>query len=365
MNRFVRAGLVFAGVLSAWVAAQAAPTLNGSIGAEGWIHLTEDPYARPVLGGQTGSSDLTGETSAQYRWDGSQTVNLGSGRGNVHNLFVQWDGSFLYIAVEGPTAPFSSWSGPNGGSGNDDGDQGDLYVAFDIAGGAASGFLSANDAHRTFHDVNLPQAVDFEGWRPTHFIGVDWVQNSDFAAGQGYANLEVAQTHAVLAGEGHFVNDGGFAWAAGFDGSGRGVYEFAVPWAVLGLGGAPERDFRFAMYTTYNADHHDTYDSGPGIGAVTHHEQLGDFPGDRDTGTGDDGLGAGVGGQNGVPAGAFPGSNFVDPNTYSYGAAPNRGDEIDTIAEYLTIAVIPEPGTFAMLGLGFVGVLAARRFRRS
>lgn len=344
----------------------AAPVLNGIIGSEGWIHLTEAGNAQPVLGGSALDSDLAAETAGSHRWDGTGNVdvNLGSNRGNVHNFFVQWDANNLYLAVEGPTAPFASWSGPNGSSGNDDGDQGDLYIAMDIAGGAASGFLSASDAHRTFHNVNNPQAVDFDGWRPTHFVGVEWVNNADFnAVGAGWANLEEATTHNILAGTGQLAVNNGFQWAAGFDGSGRGVYEMAIAWSTLGLSGIPGRDFRFAMYTTYNDDYHDTYDSGPGTGQGPGgvYEEIGDFPRDRDTGVGDDGLTAGVANQNGVPAGSFPGSNFVDPNTYNYGAAPNRGDEIDSISEYLTVAVVPEPGTLALMGLGLLGAVLARR----
>lgn len=341
----------------------AAPVLNGEITAEGWIHLTESLYAQPVSGGSSGDSDSAAlETSGYHRWDGynSVDVDLGSERGNVQNLFVQWDDTRLYIAVEGPTAPFVNWSGPNGGSGDDDGDQGDLYIALDTHGGSASGYLTANDAHRSLHDVNNPQAVDFEGWQPTYFVGVDWVDNVGDSAtpGQGYANLEAAGTHSVIAGEGHGVNNGGFEWAAGYHNN-RGVFEFAILWTDLGFSSVPLQVLRFAMYTTYNADYHDTYDSGPGIGQVSNYEEIGDFPGDYDDGSGDDGLYAGTAGANGVPSGSYPGSNHVDPGE-GYGDAPKRSDQIDTIAEYLTVA-IPEPGTLALLALGLGGLWTMRR----
>jgi hypothetical protein len=369
---------VLAGVLAGGSIGWSAPLLDGSIGSEGWIHLTENPYAGPYLGGQQyrsddfNAGDGTVESSGYHRWDGAADVALGDAanpRGNVHNLFVQWDTSYLYVAAQGPTVPFATWNGPNAGSGNDDGDQGDLYIAIDAGGGNPSGFLTANDAHRSFHNANNPQAVDFEGWQPTHFIGAEWVRNSDFASGQGYANIEAAGTHAVSAGEGHYANNGGFEWAAGLqtvDGFNMGVYEFAIPWSDLGFAGIPNRNFRLAMYTTYNDDYHDVYDSGPGVGQGEGgiHEEIGDFPGDYDDGAGDDGLDAGTAGQYGVPFGSFPGSNYVDPNSNNYGAAPNRGDQIDTISEYLTIAVVPEPGTLALVFLGLTGALTLRRLRR-
>jgi len=341
---------------------EAAPTLDGQIGSEGYIHATETPYAQPVLGGQPGSSDLIGETAAQHRWDGTTDVNLGSTRGDVQNLFVQWDGSFLYIAVEGPTIPFATWNGPNGSSGNEDGDQGDLYIAIDTRGGTASSsdYLVANDAHRTFHNADNPQAVDFQGWQPTYFIGVEDVQNGTFAAGSGWANVEQAGTHFVSAQEGQNSGNGGFEWSAGFDGS-RGIYEFAVPWADLGFSGPPQFELRLAAYTTFDDDYHDTYDSASGMGQPSVFEEIGDHPFDLDTGSGDDGLFAGFAGSFGVPAGAFPGSNFVDPNTYNYGAVPNRADEIDTIQEYFVLAV-PEPGSavLASLALLIAGLLRRR-----
>lgn len=340
----------------------AAPVLNGEITSEGWIHLTESSYARPILGGSSGDSDSASlETSGYHRWDGINgvDVDLGSERGNVQNLFIQWDNTYLYIAVEGPTAPFVNWSGPNGGSGDDDGDQGDLYIALDTHGGTPSGYLVANDAHRSLHDVNNPQAVDFEGWQPNYFVGVDWVDNvgNGSTPGQGYANLEAAGSHSVIAGEAHGAGNGGFEWAAGYHNN-RGVYEFAILWSDLGFVSVPEQVLRFAMYTTYNADYHDTYDSGPGIGQVSNYEEIGDFPGDYDDGSGDDGLYAGTAGAHGVPSGSYPGSNYVDPGE-GYGNAPKRSDQIDTISEYLAVA-IPEPGTVALMILGLAGLLVTR-----
>ena len=103
--------------------AAASPTLDGAINAgEGWIHLTEDPFAQPVSGGQTLFSDLVGEVSGSHRWDDAlgQDRDLGAPRGDTQNLFITGDATFFYVAVDGPTAPFATWSNP----GSDENDVG-------------------------------------------------------------------------------------------------------------------------------------------------------------------------------------------------------------------------------------------------
>ena len=208
--------------------------------------------------------------------------------------------------------------------------------------------------HQAF--VGVPVTVD--GRSVSALRGTDVGDVVRTCGGSTCCRLVSAGTHSVIAGEGHGVNNGGFEWAAGYHNN-RGVFEFAILWTDLGFSSVPLQVLRFAMYTTYNADYHDTYDSGPGIGQVSNYEEIGDFPGDYDDGSGDDGLYAGTAGANGVPSGSYPGSNHVDPGE-GYGDAPKRSDQIDTIAEYLTVA-IPEPGTLALLALGLGGLWTMRR----
>ena len=345
--------------------------LDGQItGADGYIHITENPYAQPITGGQTGSSDATDESAAYHRWDGSADVLIGDmdngqGRAAIWNMFVVWDAVNLYIGIEGGSLTFGSWAGP-GASPNDDNDQGDLYIAIDSSLDIPSGseFLAANDGHSSFHDGGLPQAVDFQGWSPNYFVGVEWVDNTDF--NDGFANVEQAGTHAVSSGEAPNQNDGGFEWRAGY--TTFATYEFQIPWVDLGVSGgpAPGNQLSLSMYTTANFDQHDTYDSGPGVGQVTTYEEIGDFPGDRDAGGTDDGLFAGAPCVFGVPLGSFPGSNFVDPNDGNdYSGAPSRGDGIDTIQEYLLIAIaIPEPSSLSLLLLAAFFGFSIRKSRR-
>jgi hypothetical protein len=353
--------------------AHAAPDLDGQITSEGWVHLTEASYAQPVTGGEAASSDLIGEVSAQHRWDSinSVDVDLASTRGDVQNVFVQWNSTYLYIGVEGPTVPYRDWS-PGG-------EEGDMYIALDTRGGEAdelNDYLIANDGHTSFHETDDAQAVDFYGWQPTYILGVDWVDNTDFTSGEGWANLEETGTHNVVVEEGHDVDNGGFEWAAGFD-SGLAAYEFQVLWTDLGFTESPDAlDLRLAVYTTADFDFHDTYDSGPGVGQPGPYEEIGDNPGDLDSGThGDDpidadhdasdGLTGDMGNDDLSISGSFPGSNFVDPLAAQndYNATPGPSDEIDTIQEYYAIAV-PEPSTLVMAMLGLLLASGWSTFRR-
>jgi hypothetical protein len=376
MKSFRRSSLSWLFTLTAFAVfgfrAEATPILDGQIlPGEGWLHLTENPYAQPVAGGLTTHSDLVGETATQHRWDDQANlgagadVDLGSPRGDVQNMYVAFSSTFLYLAVVGPTVPFRDW--------NPYGEQGDLYVAIDTRGGAAdpvNDSLSASAAHSSFRGSD-PQAVDFLGWRPTYFIGVDWVQNNGFTTGAGYANLEQAGTHQVIAGEGHFQNDGGFEWAAGIDGLSRGVYEFQVLWTDLGYGAGgpgPGAILRLAMYTTAEYDFYDVYDSGPGVGQPQFFEEIGDNPNDPDAGdfggfVGTLGATDGLGQPGGSLSGSFPSSNFVNPLGSNYDAVPNHFDGIDTIQEYFSVAIIPEPQSFVLVALAALA-LGARFGRR-
>ena len=375
LNRILIVGATLPLLLGAG-SISAAPALDGSIGSEGWIHLVESIHAEPVAGGLPSSSDFVGEVSAQHRWDnvGGVDVDLGSPRGDIQNLFVQWDATHLYLGVEGPTVPFRDWA-PGG-------EEGDLYIALDTRGGTANNLsdsLTADDGHKTLHNVNDPQAIDFFGWQPTYIVGVDWVDNTDFTAGDGFANLEATGSHTVMAGEGHGVNNGGFEWAAGFDaGQSRGVFEFALLWTDLGLSGPPtDEELRLAAYTTADFDFFDGYDSGPGIGQsdTGPYEEVGDHPGDLDSGLhGDDnpqiagthdasdGLLGDTGNDDLSLSGSFPGSNYVNPTNgiNNYAATPGPSDEIDTIQEYMVINIVPEPGTVTLLLIA-TGMLIARK----
>lgn len=345
--------LFCAGVLWASLNAAASPIIDGSVGGgEGWLLLTESGHGSPITGGSGSRSDAVGESCTFNWWDSANNVNrqFGDNRGDVINLQFARDNDALYLAVLGPTVPFNSFD-DTGGTGSEwDNDVGDLYVALDLSGGAAAGYLAASNSITAFGQ----RAVDFLGWTPTHFIGVQYVDNG--GGGGGRAVLTVAGTQAYLGDEGHGLGNGGFDWNATI-GGGRaydefngnaGEFEFRIPWTTLGFSGDPGLNYlmRFAMYTTQNFTDSDTFDSGPGLGNTSNHEGIGDNPGDPDTG-----------GQLGPSdAGSFgqPGANFIG----SVSGTPNHDDGVDTIEEFL---LIPEPTTIVLLALGGVVFRIARR----
>ncbi len=365
-------------VASAATIAQAAPTVDGNIGgAEGWLTMTEAANAQPEMigGGSAVYSDERNESSS-YTWytAGGAARTFRDNRGDTIILNVASDLNNLYLAIAGPTLPFNRFNDNVLGDLNEadyDNDQGDLFVAIDAAGGAASGFLSQTNGHKSYGI----KGVDFDGWTPTHVLGVQFVDNG--GGGGGAANLESVGSGAtsVLAGEGNGLNNGGFDWNATVAG-GRlydiggdanfanvaGEFEFVIPWTLLGYaagsgGPAAGEDIRLMFYSTHNGAKWDGFDSGPGLGNASFHEQIGDTPGDVDH----DGVNYLPGASDGVPGGTLPGSNEI----VDFSATPGHFDGVDTIQEYFawTVNVVPEPGTYALFGMGALalGWIRSRR----
>jgi hypothetical protein len=331
--------LLAVGMLGA-ISAFAAPTIDGMINAvaENWLLLTEYGNGGPIPpypGGATDSSDLLNESAVTTWYEGNGTKHVfDNPRGDIRRLYVATDINYLYLAIAGPTVPFNNYADQGGGN-----DQGNLYVAIDSSLGGASGFVAATSGHTSYGQ----KAVDFNGWTPSYIVGLLFVDNG--GGGGGGANVEQTGTHNVMAAEGQGQGNGGFDWMAQINGSNEGEFEFALPWTMIGMSGPPEpgEELRFAMYTTYDAEGWDTFDSGPGFGQVTHFEQIGDSPGDPDS--------AGQLGASDPGSTDAPGSNQI----LEYTGNPGHDDGVDTIEAYLTYTPIPEPGTIAALVLGLAG----------
>lgn len=339
-------------------ATQAAPVIDGSINSgEGWTLFTENPDARPYLGGSTTQSDDFDETSQYHWWDGSDHGFSSGKRGGLNNIYWAADASHLYLGLWAGTAPFNNWNDSGGGNG----DQGNLYVAIDTAPAFGSQ-LNANDGHSTYGGI---KAVDFLGWQPKYVLGVLYYDNG--GGGGGAANIEQTITHTVTGGSPQNT-PGSLLWNATSVGGGLAHYEFQIAWSLLGFASMPfGQEFRLAAFMTQNGERWDAYDSAPGIGNNGPYEQIGDNPGDRDDG-GQWGA-TDVMGSN-VPFGSFPGSQQVNPGAQYGGAVTNdfnavgHNDEIDTIQEFYQFTVVPEPSASALLVMGGLAVVALKMLRR-
>jgi len=360
--------LLFAGAVSASASTFLSPSTPGVDGSVdgGYTLLNESIFAN-TPGGQSGSSDLLGEASGRHRWNDGGSVNEDIGtdgthpRGDIQSIYATWDRDNLYLALVGPTLQLNDFTG-NGTSGVDD-DQGDVFIAIETGEGrsiaASSGLASdAGWGSDTTAGFGNAKAVDFTGWSPDYVVAVQYVDNG--GGGGGYAELVNLGTSAV-SGEGQGQANGGFDWASNLG----NTLEFQIPWTSLGFSGGfdpsqPENvgTFRLTAYTTANFAFFDTFDQGPGIGQGfgNSFEQIGDSPGDDDTGGL---LGPSDGGS--IPGGSNAGSNFVSGGPVStFGV----NDQIDTLGGNLNFSVgsIPEPETFTF---AVFGLICLRFFRRN
>lgn len=278
-------------------------TIDATIDAGGYLHVTEALYAYPFTGGSATSSDFIGESSAKHAYTGNTSfnycgdwidLNTTNQSADIENFFVTWDQDHLYLLVEGPTA----YHGP---------DNMDLFVAIDTDNDVAP--------HPYGNTVTLgntaapwQKRVDFNGWSPDFFA---IAENPGFAAlagtGGGFGTLATD------------VNINATAACPSFEFStsqATRVTEFRIPWTLIG--GAPDKacgtKMNFAVYTTYEGDDFDTYDTAPGLGQGhgKPFEQVGDTPWDGDH----------FGGKLDPVTG-------VNDGTYTYGESWN-GDPFDS-----------------------------------
>ncbi len=272
-------------------------------------HVSENPHSSPVGGCGTsgGSSDQYYESSAYHYFvaSGSHTdMPLPPGGCmDIREFWVSWDADWVYLGVQGPNELY---------------ERGDLFIAIDT-----------DDARGVVHGAPWGKAVDFCDWDPEFTVAVE----NPRSAG-GYAAL-LDKSHATL-----LDSFGGLQWADGGYRScddGGMYYEFKLPRALLGVTANAPRTVNFALYTTYEHDGFDAYDSGPGCGQGVQHERIGDYPYDGDH------CGANwdcVSGANDISCGWAGSDDTYDAGVAvndRYPASDNSGSDTDTIGEYYSI----------------------------
>lgn len=262
------------------------PSLDGFLDTNLYVLITENPYASPISGGSTNYSDDINEGSACRIYDCTSdpdvpnfsNVNIcdEGHTADIKSFYVSWDSSNLYLAVQGPNAFHRGFGAP---------DRADLFIAIDTSDSRCS-----NDypVAREGGD-NFSKNIDFAGWRPNYFIGVEWITNG---GANGYAVLRRAEydsagnvTNKVVTGTDSTPNT---ITNSTLEFNGRrdtAFTEFRIKWSALG--GKPEScegaAWNFAIYTTGDLDNYDAYDTAPGVGqSSTNFEVLGDVPFDGD-----------------------------------------------------------------------------------
>ncbi len=302
--------------------------VDGNLDATGYYHITENPFAAPIPGGGP-NSDFIGEGSACHvayeantftdNWD--NICNQGWGTADIQQFHVSWDADYLYLLVEGPSAY---------GDGGTIPDRMDLFIAIDTDNNTTPG--------TTFNStwVYDNKRVDFAGWDPEYFVKFENENYGQMINSIGSAAVnDIDNTVPTATGSFETVINRANATS-----------EVRIPW--INLGGAPPsstgKHMNFAVFTTFDLDDFDLFDSGPGVGNNGPFEQVGDSPWDADhcNGATDpvSGLGDAPCGYTESDDTLGPGANlgnYVQPG--SDNAQLNGADEADydTIEEYYAI----------------------------
>ncbi len=252
------------------------PAIDGTLApGDGWMLVSEAGFTNPIRGGQAGSSDFIGESSATLLFDasGPTTTDIStdtpSNTADIQNLYLTWDANNLYIAVSGPTGHFT------GGAT----DRLDLFVAIDT-GNSPTSTRTPTKSRFTGGGL-LSKNIDFAGWSPDYLVAIENVES-----GAGYGQL-VNAAGTVLASDSatNVANAGDFELGGSRSAA---LTEVRIAWSALG--GAPPTStgevWNFAVYTTGDSDNFDAYDTAPGYGQgvsqYPNFEQLGDVPNDGD-----------------------------------------------------------------------------------
>lgn len=307
------------------------PSLDGIVSSsEDYTFVSQYPFAAP-LGAAIGtnSSDDIGENSAFLYYDNGVQSSTGFGAdGDIQQFHITYDDEFVYLAITGPSAFVED--GPRM-------DEMDLFIAIDTDNNTGTGTSLRSS------DVPGNKRIDFGNWSPDYFVWVETVRPN----GTGLATVFQTGGTTPIATD---IDLSTLTSTTSFDFSYQNeVTEIRIPFQILGStpNSATGETWNFALYTTFDDDGYDAFDSAPAIGGGSDFEVLGDDPFDADYCNGntdpvstaadngcmncesDDDLGAGS------DVGGMMGACTAGENVFP--ASDNTDGDFDTIEEYFQV----------------------------
>ena len=210
-------------------------------------------------------------------------------------------------------------------------DGNDLFIAIDVNNSIGySEVVMATEAPWNKH-------VDFAGWRPDFFVVIDRINTNNNS--NDYAAIYQTGSTEELAVENNTNN---ISQEISFEVVGRcgGEIEVRVPFILIGGIPPPQtgKMMNFAIYTTFDEDNFDVFDSAPSVSNGQIFEEMGDSPYDSDRCSGIGGMiDPAMRSHDSCDSSPFSDDNNGGGVNQSQFASDNSITDIDTIESYFQI----------------------------